>query len=553
MQWQIRFITRGAGGTREQQDKLVVGDELTIGRATDQTLQVRDRRVRLEHARIENRDGEFHLVSTTLAGVTVNGRSQRDVRLATGDVIEVGANVLHVLEPDGAADFALSFELRDDARSDHLAPAWTAPVDGLGGFGKRQLSWIAVGLVVLLALVLPSLSVVSPTLATATRALPGVPDDGLWLAGPVHEKHAAVSTDCNACHVTPFQRVPDAACTECHDVDRHVAATGPVVLGEMRCASCHLEHNEPPSLVHEHQGLCADCHRDGPEGTMLPGAADFLDEHPPFRVSLLMPPLATMGQADWTPVRMLLANAATAERSNLKFDHQLHLAADGINSPDGQVQLECADCHVTDSAGRRMLPIRMDEHCSDCHTLNFDPDSPERTVPHGDPGEVLQVLTEYYSARLLGDDAPQAQQRLRRPGQALSREDRDRAAAEARAQALAVAADLFERRACVNCHEVTRHDDDKVLPWRVQPVLLTDAFFPHARFSHDAHSTGVTTCESCHAAGESDSARDLLMPDMDSCRDCHGSGIARRNSAAQTESTCILCHGFHTPAKGAYP
>jgi len=162
---------------------------------------------------------------------------------------------------------------------------------------------------------------------------------------------------------------------------------------------------------------------------------------------------------------------------------------------------------------------------------------------------IMQVLVEYYSARLLGSDPDASEQRLRRPGQALSREDRDRAATEARVQALSVAEDLFERRACVNCHDVSRRGDNDDAPWYVSPVRLTETFLPHANFSHAAHDTEVTSCDGCHKASQSQTSADVLIPDIDSCRDCHGSGVAWRNNASQTPSTCIMCHSFHFPDK----
>jgi predicted CXXCH cytochrome family protein len=222
-------------------------------------------------------------------------------------------------------------------------------------------------------------------------------------------------------------------------------------------------------------------------------------------------------------------------------------------TPDGNRIIECIECHQTETGGGRMRPISMDEHCSGCHSLVFDPDDPTREVPHGDPEGVLQVLIEYYSARLLGADPDAVNQRIRRPGQALSRVDRDRAAAEARVKALEVAEDLFERRACINCHEVTRVTSDDEMPWRVQPVRLTEVFFPRANFSHAAHDTEVTGCNSCHNAGESESASDLLMPDIETCRDCHGSGAARRNDSLQIPSGCVMCHSFHFATEGSYP
>ena len=516
MRYLIRFITKNAAGGVEYNDRVVDAPLITIGRATDQTLHLRDKRVRLQHAKLEKQSGAVHVTTSALSGVTVNGRSQRDARLQIGDVVEIGSNILRVIEPQADVDFALSFELSADASAEHFVSDWSAPATGLGGWSKRRLSWAIAGIVLLAAVVLPSLNLISSSVLQA---------------GPIHAVHASIGGECSNCHVTAFARVPDAACVECHSVTLHVATSTDVVLGEMRCASCHLEHNEPPQLVNQHQALCADCHANPASDAGLEIAADFLDSHPEFAVNLI----------------------PAEESSNLRFDHAVHLAASGIVTPDGRRVVECAECHVPEPGGARMLPISMLDHCSDCHTLAFDPDDPTRAVPHGDPSAVVQTLIEYYSARLLGADPDAVEQRVRRPGQALSRTDRDRAAAEARVQALQVAEDLFERRACTNCHAVTKLDGNAEIPWDVVPVKLTESFLPHANFSHAAHQTEVTSCESCHNAGASSSAADLLIPDIDNCRGCHGSGIASRNSAEQTPSTCVLCHSFHFDSKGTYP
>ena len=544
MKFLIRFITTNAAGGLEHSDKYIDETIITIGRATDQVLHLRDRRARLQHAQIEDRNGKVYMSSNVLAGVTINGHSQRDARLVVGDVIEVGSNVLRVIEPPEGSEFAFTFELKPEVSSEDVVPSWSADTLSDVGVGKRRLSWIAASIVLVFALLMPSFSMLGGGLASMMRGTL-LPDDSWWLAGPVHSKHASTSADCQNCHMDAFRRVPDRACLECHTADRHVAPPAEPVIGEQRCATCHLEHNEPPSLVKQHQGLCADCHDDLPSSSEVNSASDFLDDHPRFKVSLLQPVIASDGTTEWQISRLRLDDAADSDRSNLKFDHAAHLVSEGVIAPDGKRVMECLDCHVTEPGGGAMQPIVMDEHCSSCHTLSFDPDDPDRTVPHGDPEAVLQVLVEYYSARLLGSDPEAAQQRVRRPGAKLSRADRDKVAAEARVQAMSVAADLFERRACINCHEVTKNDGDEEMPWRVQPVRLTETFFPEARFSHAAHDTEVTSCDGCHNATESDSASDLLIPGMDTCRECHGSAVARRNDVGQTPSTCIMCHKFH--------
>ncbi|MEL7184866.1 MAG: FHA domain-containing protein [Pseudomonadota bacterium] len=552
MKYLIRFITQTAAGGVEQNDRIVDAPAITLGRATDQVLQLKDKRARLQHARIEAaRDGAT-LTSNVRSGVTVNGRSQSEATLQVGDVIEIGENVIKVIAAPPDVAFAISFELSPDASSDHVVAEWSAPNDSVAGWSKRRIAWTLAAVVLLVALVLPGLSMLPGGVASVTRDSALLIDDGYWLAGPVHNAHSSIADQCEACHVDAFQRVPDEACASCHTVDVHVASSDATVLGTTRCASCHLEHNEPPELVNQHQGLCADCHNDLPDNVPLQPAADFLDAHPDFKLSLLLPSENDVGEIEWQTEHMRLADARTADRSNLKFDHSVHLVEDGIITPDGKRVVECAECHVAEPGGIGMLPVSMDEHCSGCHTLAFDPDDPSRTVPHGDSASVVQALVEYYSARLLGSDPDAVDQRVRRPGQRLTRADRDRAAAEAREQALIVAEDLFERRACVTCHEVSRNENDTDLPWSVVPVRLTQKFYPHASFSHAAHDTEVTSCDSCHSASSSESAHDVLIPDIATCRDCHGSAVARRNDSDQTASTCIMCHGFHFEAKGEH-
>jgi hypothetical protein len=534
MAYLIRFISKTAAGGVEHHDRRVDAPAITIGRSTDQVLHLKDRRTRLQHAVIEVKAGVAHISTTAMAGVTVNGRSERSARLNVGDVIEVGGNIIRVIEAPEGYELAISFELRDDAGREHLVSRWSAPTSGIAGWSKRKLAWSLVVLVLMFAFALPYLI-----------------NEDFFLAGPVNSVHASIANDCRACHTTLFRRVPDEACIECHAVRRHTVESQHEVLGETRCAACHLEHNEPPQLVNQHQELCAGCHADLPAGVELQNAADFLDEHPDFKVNLKRPVKLEDGTTGWQVDHLPLAESAIADLSNLKFNHKVHLDPDGIVTPKGTRVIECAECHSLEPGGARMQAISMDEHCSACHALAFDPDEPTRAVPHGDADAVVQALIEYYSARLLGSDPDAVTQRVRRPGQRLSRTERDRVATEARTEALKVAEDLFERRACVNCHTVTRTDGE--IPWRVEPVQLTQLFFPHTSFSHASHDTDKKGCDNCHHATQSIDASDLLIPDIGVCRDCHGSGAAPRNSSTQVASTCVMCHDFHFGTKDEYP
>ena len=69
----IRFVSRGPGGAALQRDRIFDGDVITLGRATDQVINLKDRRVELEHARIVRVGGRCLVSSRALTGVLVNG------------------------------------------------------------------------------------------------------------------------------------------------------------------------------------------------------------------------------------------------------------------------------------------------------------------------------------------------------------------------------------------------------------------------------------------------------------------------------------------------
>ena len=193
-------------GSVEHTDRIIDAPVITIGRATDQVLHLQDRRARLQHATIEQQNDGVHITTTALSGVSVNGRSQRDSKLSTGDVIEVGANILRVIDAPDGVDFAITFELSAEASQEHFVTSWSEPVAGIAGWSKRRLSWALVIAVAILAFVLPRFAA-----------------EELFLAGPVHSAHSSTASECENCHINAFQRVPDSACMECHTVDRHVA------------------------------------------------------------------------------------------------------------------------------------------------------------------------------------------------------------------------------------------------------------------------------------------------------------------------------------------
>lgn len=111
----------------------------------------------------------------------------------------------------------------------------------------------------------------------------------------------------------------------------------------------------------------------------------------------------------------------------------------------------------------------------------------------------------------------------------------------ARTRAQTTARDLFERRTCSECHEVKREEST----WKVAPVQLATVWMEKARFDHSRHGTTLTPCATCHKASESKTASDNLMPDIATCRTCHGGEPGHAAKASLIAGTCTMCHDFH--------
>jgi predicted CXXCH cytochrome family protein len=561
----IRFVRRGQAGAVEHKERLFDGEAVTLGRSTDQVLHLKDRRVALKHARIALRGASPVISSKAPGGIVVNDALCREAALRPGDVIRIGANVLTVFAAPQGVDLAFSFELDPEAAAGDASLEPQLLDLGAIGWRRRSWSWLLFGVVTLLVLLVPAAGLMDAGTRDRIRSGP-LPDDSLWLSGPLASAHHSTSEHCETCHQKPFQRVRNDACLGCHaDVSRHFAASTGIVteLESARCAGCHAEHNEPESLLRRDDALCASCHTDiaglaGTEKTTTLNASDFHDDHPQFRISLLTPP-ATVEErraSTWPVLRVAVDRPGLAERSRLKYPHTTHQDPAGIDGPDGKQVLDCGDCHRPQADGRRMQPVTMEEHCASCHRLDFDPAFPDATVPHGPASIVLQRLIEYYSRsylELYPDPKATAvpARRVTVPGRPPDARERARLLQLARERAFAVARDLIERRTCQDCHEIqaTGNAED---PWRVLPARLTSEWMPAARFSHERHATTLSSCEKCHDAEHSKKSADVLMPSISVCRECHGSGDRGHSDAALVQSGCTMCHGFHDMAQGPW-
>ena len=377
---------------------------------------------------------------------------------------------------------------------------------------------------------------------------------------------------------------------------RAIAASFDKPLG--RCASCHMEHTGERGIVNQSQARCVDCHaqldqRLGPKAK-VGNASDFATAHPQFSPTIVATPLDVnpiltrqwtvpqldkarllrerlirfnpahcdgfsigksnfRGQIQLSDRKDVPADALPGDNTGLVFPHGLHLSSNGCVASlagklgiktDGSGALGCASCHTASPDGRGFEPVEMQRDCSACHSLTFDTfNGVNRTLPHGQPQLVVASMLDFYKATALDVVQGKAGGDRRLPGQAAAdRAVQMRTFAFSHADSRAVErvqAIFSPGGACYGCHQIIKPSSG--LNYVVAPVALQQHFLPRAEFDHKAHMTAGMACEQCHAARKSQSAADVLMPALETCRTCHTSAHAQ----SKVPSPCSSCHGFH--------
>lgn len=546
MRWLIRKVTRQARSGAAFDEDIHYGDVLTLGRGADQAIFLPDLRAALAHARVTALGpGQYRIESLITAGVRVNGSIVSATTAGAGSQIDIGTTRVQLLEPPRDYEAAVEVSQIDQAelaaQDRARAPTLTLTEAGLR---KRAASWILFVVVLLITLAIPLAAHYVPSARPLTDKLP-IASRMQWETGSLAASHHFFGKECTSCHQGDFVSVRDESCRGCHqNTPEHANASrfDLTLLGDGRCAYCHRDHNGMDALVRADQELCSDCHQGlSGKGKDLPpqlDVSDFGTDHPGFVVALP----AWNAAGVYAPVRAALATPGIKEGSGLKFPHDSHLAANGIRGPDGDEKLNCESCHRAEAGGARMQPIQFESDCQRCHQLTFSVRGADRQVQHGKVPEIGFAIQEFFAREALEGgfdqvDAPTIVRARRRPGQSITPQERAEALTWARDQATTALDRLFDGRACSECHTSFRDADGN---WDVKPVRVAGTWFPRSEFTHRKHDT--MGCADCHKALTSTDSSDLLLPDIDNCRQCHGG----EHATGKVPSTCISCHGFHT-------
>ncbi|NGY06047.1 hypothetical protein [Solimonas terrae] len=515
--------------------RLVDTGLLRIGRGSDQDIELNDLQLGLAHAELSRVANGYLLRARGRPELRVNERMVAEALLGPGDVVDCGRYRLTLGSGTSDAELTIDIEERLSAKS-----ARSERLDALRArltpqMPMRTIGWSAFLLVLVACLLSPLL--LRYALHTSPHTKLPVPTDAAWMPSPLTPAHAFLGKDCGACHRQAFIKVNDETCRQCHvqtaaDHMRNAHHDLPAATG-LACSDCHRMHESPQQAAVHDNSVCMSCHGSATAAaTGSPAAPSFTSQHPAFRPQVARFDDRT-ASFDWIEVSQNDAQALHDDNS-LKFPHDLHLASAGIRSPDGMRRLECSNCHEPDEQGRAFKPVSMEKHCSQCHRLDFDPDFPDRTLTHGASEQVVAEIRGFYAHEALSGDRRNAG--APRPTRAWADQ-----------RATQVIDEVFTQRTCKVCHAV-EPTGDIAMPWRVAPVTPpAGKRLAHATaFDHTAHRG--ESCESCHAASQSHTSNELMLPSLSRCQTCHGDP----GSGAIIQSTCLDCHRYH-PGGGDDP
>jgi len=509
----IRFVTRKKSGGIAHRDVVVPASRARFGRSADNEAYLADPRVPLYQAALEVRANGVFVEGIGGADITVNGRILGASVLNQGDVVGVGPYDVTLIEAPAGHEAAVTVELVR-ALGDDLARLMGRSKFALGGpiLSRRRLSWAAVILVLAVFLGWPVAAFFNPSKLPDTEQNRGTAwrPDMMWNSGEISNAHKPIAQQCNRCHEYAFTMVRDEACAACHETIQHHADPKRFAFSELtvQCESCHKEHNGSMAITRLDQKLCADCHgtfREKAPTSQLLAATDFKGDHPEFRPTVVVDPLA--GKFDRIS---LAATPRPRENSGLTFPHDKHLRPGGIRGPDGLEPLDCDSCHQMAPGGWLMVPVTQETHCQRCHELAFEPVARGRRLPHGNTEAAIKMIREFYSdAALHGafpdPTAPDVVRRIP-GGTRITKVQEREALAWADERSKQVLDFVFTSRAvCGTCHIVAQSGTGADRKYDIVKPQVAERWYPKGLFRHSAHAT--ETCQRCHSLDVTDPAK----------------------------------------------
>jgi len=323
----------------------------------------------------------------------------------------------------------------------------------------------------------------------------------------------------------------DGSCEQCHVAHNFHQPNAAAVS----CAFCHAEH-QGKLMAAATDADCVFCHGDtvkmaaaSTAGSVVPVIHHFEEDHPQFR----------------------FITEKCRDPDTLKFNHALHLTGATIPNLPGGAKLNCSFCHQPDAAGAFMKPVVFEKNCRVCHSLQFDPETPQLQLPHGSAEFVtayLRSLPKQYADLAAKENQPDANTYVQQKLAALrtqfgSGEDLERRIFFSTATLgpdTQIGTLSGSTRAlfpgCELCHEVKSSEAGS--PAITKP-MMPERWLAQAKFNHAKHAN--ISCGQCHDAVHSRDTADILLPAKETCAACH-------SPRGGVVDTCATCHTYHNAA-----
>lgn len=336
--------------------------------------------------------------------------------------------------------------------------------------------------------------------------------------GPISKAHSSFEKTCTTCHVSSFDVVPDKACVACHSERLHNKNQE----SPPRCATCHVEHTGIHLGIDIGDKPCATCHadlkrKDGqkPDESRL-HITSFEKDHPEWKYL----------RTDWV----------ISQAPAIKLNHAVHMKPGLAGEGGKKVNMKCGDCHLVDlekdpQGIYRKSAFDHQKQCLDCHGLTFDGRYPGSTAPHKKPEEVEKFIFQFYAEKMQARDGGVVPDRQFVGPQAAPAVSFGSGWVEAQSEAALT--HLLEKK-CSLCHDLSKAAG---LP-EVPKVQMPSKYLDEGTFNHASHRGMV--CMDCHTqALTSKKSEDVLIPGINSCLPCHGSG-------GNPGPHCQICHPYHS-------